>query len=123
MSIRAWQRLRSHKTTGDAEGELNRLVEAGSGRWAFPPQVGRGRPAKRFLLHSDTSDTDKNPADGPETGIVSVSELSDGANSSPDADAGCPVGERPPDEMYATCPEAQGWTPAVDTDADAWGEI
>ncbi len=78
VSVRDWQRARSHKTAGDAEGELNELVEAGYGQWHVPPQTGRGRPTKRFVLTPDNSDTDKNPSGGPETPIVSVSEASDG---------------------------------------------
>ena len=77
VTVRDWQRARSHKTAADAEAELTGLIEAGYGQWQVNPQTGPGRPTKRFVLASDGTDTDKTPEDGPEAGIVSVSEVSD----------------------------------------------
>lgn len=56
VSVREWQRLRSHKTAADAEADLDGLVKAGLGSWQIPPQRGPGRPTKHFALRPD-----KNP--------------------------------------------------------------
>ncbi len=122
VSVRDWQRARSHKTARDAEAELNELVEAGYGRWVQPaPGPRGGRPAKGFVLAFDGTDTDKTPASGAETGVLSESEVSDGPDDIPtvdDADAGCPVDEQVPDDVrFAHVPEAGG------VDDDDWGEV
>lgn len=78
VSIRDWQRRRSHETASDAEAELAELADAGYGRLKVPLQTGRGRPSKRFTLASDKTDTDKNRADSPESVFLSVSEVPEG---------------------------------------------
>ncbi len=81
LSIRDWQRGRSHKTAGDAEAELGELVKAGYGMWRVPRQTGAGRPsAKCFVLASDTTDTDTTPVPEPSARVLSVSEVSDDSN-------------------------------------------
>ena len=77
-SVRDWQRSRSHETSADAEAELKTLESAGYGTLGPAPQTGRGRPSKVFTLHPDTTDTDNNPTEGSDFGIVSVSEVSEG---------------------------------------------
>ena len=78
MSVRDWQRTRSHETSADAEAELRMLEEAGYGILRPAPQTGHGRPSKLFTLHPDVSDTDNNPVGAVESGISSVSEASEG---------------------------------------------
>ena len=63
VSVRDWQRTRSHRKAGDAKAELNSLVEADYGDWKVPEQTGSGRPIKHFVLKPDTTDTDKTPFD------------------------------------------------------------
>lgn len=91
VSVREWQRARSHGTADDAEGELQKLVEAGFGQWTYSPQVGRGRPSKRFVLISDTPDTDEIPDSEPSDAFLSVSERSGGLGDV--SDVGCADGE------------------------------
>lgn len=69
VSVRDWQRARSHKTSDDAAAELEALVKGGYGTWETPRQKGPGRPTQRFVL---ASDTDKNPQEGTTGGFVSV---------------------------------------------------
>ena len=51
VSVREWQRVRSHKRAKDAKSELDALAEAGVGAWqdATPGPRG-GRPSRRFVL-------------------------------------------------------------------------
>ncbi|GAG37846.1 unnamed protein product, partial [marine sediment metagenome] len=122
VSVREWHRIRSHKSSRDAEAELEALVDARCGEWHIPAQTGRGRPTKRFVLVSDRIDADKNTAGGPESPIVSVSEVSEGPgnNSGDGADYGwCAEGEEPPPEVFEELAEAEGEVAA----AGGWGEI
>ncbi len=51
VTVREWQRTRSHRTAEDAEAELAELVTAGVGRWEeVAPGPKGGRPSKRFGL-------------------------------------------------------------------------
>ncbi len=51
VTVREWQRTRSHHTAEDAEAELAELVMAGVGRWEeVAPGPKGGRPSKRFIL-------------------------------------------------------------------------
>lgn len=51
MTVRQWQRLRSHKRAADAQSELDALVEANLGQWDIaPPGPKGGRPTRRFVL-------------------------------------------------------------------------
>jgi len=51
VTVREWQRTRSHRTAEDAEAELAELVTAGVGRWEeVAPGPRGGRPSKRFIL-------------------------------------------------------------------------
>jgi len=51
VTVRDWQRTRSHRTAEDAEAELAELVTAGVGRWEeVAPGPKGGRPSKRFIL-------------------------------------------------------------------------
>ena len=51
MTVRQWQRLRSHKRAADAQSELDALVEADLGQWdTSPPGPKGGRPTRRFVL-------------------------------------------------------------------------
>ncbi len=51
MTVRQWQRLRSHKRSADAQSELDSLVEADFGQWdTAPPGPKGGRPTRRFVL-------------------------------------------------------------------------
>jgi len=51
MTVRQWQRLRSHKRAADAQTELDALVEADLGQWdTAPPGPKGGRPTRRFVL-------------------------------------------------------------------------
>ncbi len=84
VSIREWQRLRSHKKTTDAEAELDALVKAGHGDWSNPPPGRRGgRPSRQFVLlaHAPTSDTTPPTAapialGGLRNGVLSVLSVS-----------------------------------------------
>lgn len=63
VSVRDWQRLKSHGTSAEAEGELNQLVVEGLGSWGVPkPDARGGRPTKLFRL-AEGSDTDKTTLD------------------------------------------------------------
>ena len=84
MSVRDWQRLRSLKTSADAEAELRELVEAGHGSFhESPPKPTGGRPSRRFILQgSDSSDETPSgdtpdPASPPWGRVSSVSSVSD----------------------------------------------
>lgn len=51
VTVRDWQRTRSHRTAEDAEAELAELVVFGEGRWEeVAPGPKGGRPSKRFIL-------------------------------------------------------------------------
>jgi hypothetical protein len=51
VTVRDWQRIRSCRTAGDAESELDELVSAGLGSWQhLAPGPKGGRPSKRFVL-------------------------------------------------------------------------
>ncbi len=51
ISVRDWQRLRSHKKAKDAKAELDTLAEAGLGMWqSAAPGPRGGRPSQRFVL-------------------------------------------------------------------------
>lgn len=85
VSVRDWQRVRSHKRSTDAEVELDALVKAGLGHWSNPsPGPRGGRPSRQFVLlaHGPTTDTtpptrDPNPTGGLQSGVSSVSSVSD----------------------------------------------
>ncbi len=52
VTVREWQRTRSHPSAEVAEAELAKLVEAGAGQWAFtPPGPRGGRPSHCFMLN------------------------------------------------------------------------
>jgi hypothetical protein len=79
VSVREWQRMRSHHTAADAEAELNQWVQEGLGAWDTPkPDPRGGRPTKVFHM-ADVTDTDKTPCGDGSRGVVSVSDPS-GAN-------------------------------------------
>ncbi len=121
VSVREWQRARSHRTAADAESELEALVKAGAGCWEHvAPGPRGGQPTKRFVL-SDGTDTHTTPGGGPENrGSVSVSSVRP-------SDTGGGV-EPPPDvghdsaEATATGPRggqpAVGFVPSDATDTD-----
>ena len=51
VTVRDWQRTRSHRTADDAEAELAELVTAGAGQWEqVAPGPKGGRPSKRFIM-------------------------------------------------------------------------
>lgn len=51
VTVRDWQRTRSHRSAEDAETELAELVMAGVGRWEqVAPGPKGGRPSKQFIL-------------------------------------------------------------------------
>lgn len=57
VTVRDWQRTRSHRTKGAAEAELAQLVSANLGRWTDPaPGPKGGRPSKRFVLIESTAE-------------------------------------------------------------------
>jgi len=63
VTVRDWQRTRSHRTADDAEAELAQLVAAGVGRLQeVAPGPKGGRPSKRFILN----DPDKRASDAGE---------------------------------------------------------
>ena len=80
VSVREWQRIRSHKRAKDAKNELDALVEANAGVWqeAAPGPKG-GRPSRRFVLTGQPrpSDTTLNTAQqgGPVGQIAGVSSV------------------------------------------------
>jgi len=81
---------------------------------------GRGRPVRRFALHTAKAvDVDTNSANAAENPFsVNVN----GVHAADDDSPGCPDGEQPPDDIrFASCPEAAG-TASAD-DADGWGEL
>jgi hypothetical protein len=54
VSVREWQRLRSHRTAGDALTELHELAEAGCGDLIdTPPTPHGGRPSRLFRLRPE----------------------------------------------------------------------
>jgi len=59
VSVREWQRARSHKTADAAQKELGRLVDAGFGSWDSPKQAGSGHPAGPRYRPLDDPDSDK----------------------------------------------------------------
>ncbi len=86
VPVRDWQRIRSHRTASDAEAELAALVEAGVGRWEFSkPGPKGGAPSRRFVL-TITPDRTGTPDSSPESGVLSVSEVSEGSESQSDDD-------------------------------------
>jgi hypothetical protein len=51
VSVREWQKSRSHTRSAEAREELERLVAARWGHWELPaPGPGGGRPSERFIL-------------------------------------------------------------------------
>jgi hypothetical protein len=64
VTVRDWQRTRSHRTADDAEADLAELMTAGVGRWeevASGPKG--GRPSKRFILaNADKGRTNQTPS-------------------------------------------------------------
>jgi len=51
VTVRDWQRTRSHRSAYDAEAELGELLTAGVGQWGeVAPGPKGGRPSKRFIL-------------------------------------------------------------------------
>ena len=86
VTIRDWQRSRSHRRAEDAEAELAGLVEAGLGRWEFSkPGPKGGAPARRFVL-TGAPDKAGTPDSSPESGVRSVSEVSGGSETQSDDD-------------------------------------
>ena len=79
VTVRDWQRARSHKTSSDAESELADLAEVGYGFLDDAVQVGPGRPSKVFKLHADNTDTDKTTDVTPPVGVLSVPDVSEEA--------------------------------------------
>jgi len=76
VSVREWQRCRSHKSAAGAEAELEGFVRAGFGSWEMtqPGEAG-GRPGKQFVL-SYAADTDKTQShDSATSGFVSVNSV------------------------------------------------
>ena len=56
VSVRDWQRMRSHRTAGAAEAELDGLATAELGRWEqVAPGPKGGRPSKRFILDAGSA--------------------------------------------------------------------
>ncbi|MCH8824774.1 MAG: DUF3987 domain-containing protein [Planctomycetes bacterium] len=76
VSIRDWQRMRSHQKSADAEAELKLLEEKDYGELRPAQQSGRGRPSKLFTLFPDRTDTDNNTDACSECSILSVSDVS-----------------------------------------------
>ncbi len=57
VSVRDWQRMRSHRAAAMAEAELDGLVNAELGRWEpTTPGPKGGRPSKRFVLVAGDAD-------------------------------------------------------------------
>jgi hypothetical protein len=55
VSVREWQRTRSHANAEDAVAELDQLVAAGEGEWIMKaPGTRGGRPSRRFVLGAAT---------------------------------------------------------------------
>ncbi|RMH14942.1 MAG: DUF3987 domain-containing protein, partial [Gemmatimonadetes bacterium] len=92
VSVRDWQRLRSLKTSADAEAELRELVDADAGAFhETAPGPRGGRPSRRFVLHGfDAADTTP-PPDAPNpvvppwgkvSSVLSVSEPAKSAAAS-----------------------------------------
>lgn len=84
VSVRDWQRLRSLRTSADAEAELRELADADHGSFhESPPKPTGGRPSRRFILHgSEASDEipsgdTLDPASPPWSRVSSVSSVSD----------------------------------------------
>lgn len=100
VTVRDWQRARSHPTAEAAEAELAGLVAAGVGTWVHdPPGPKGGHPAKRFVLTaghaSEGTDTDTTPADDPENGgSVSVSCVRAAEGEPPESRADTPADDR-----------------------------
>lgn len=92
VSVRDWQRLRSLKTSADAEAELRELAEAEAGAFhESAPGPRGGRPSRRFVLHgSDAADTtasangrsEADPPWGRVPSVLSVSERTKTASTS-----------------------------------------
>lgn len=90
ISLRDWQRLRSHRRARDAEAELNSLVAAEVGDWKnIPPGPRGGRPSRHFVLRSHKGGPRQNPgetADSPGSGpagggsVSSVSSVRSGVS-------------------------------------------
>lgn len=65
VTVREWQRIRSHRSADDAEAELAELVSAGLGSWEqVAPGPKGGRPSRRFVLTktSEPEQGDENPS-------------------------------------------------------------
>ena len=63
ITVREWQRKRSHKTSADARTELQELVDAGFGSFETPPPpLKGGRPSERFVLTGQSDAIGSRPA-------------------------------------------------------------
>lgn len=56
VSVRDWQRKRNAKAKGEAEAELQTIVDAGMGRWCYEQHPNGGRPSKTLSLNDNTPD-------------------------------------------------------------------
>ena len=75
VSLRDWQRIRQHRTSEDAEAELEALVAGNVGSWTSPASRSKGgRPSKIFQL--SLPDNDKTPYESLEAGVLSSEEAS-----------------------------------------------
>jgi hypothetical protein len=55
VSVRDWQRIRTHRTAADARAELDGFVEAGLGAWQNQSAGPKGgRPSPHFVLNART---------------------------------------------------------------------
>lgn len=78
VSVRDWQRARSHQTAEDAESELTELATAGHGRLEeTAPGPRGGRPSKRFVLTCSELNTGET-AVPKEEGISNEADLGGG---------------------------------------------
>jgi len=91
VSVRDWQRLRSLKSSDEAEAELLAMVEVGHGVFTeVAPGPQGGRPSRRFVLHGFDA-SDRTPASPARTApgtrrrevssVLSVSEQTEAASA------------------------------------------
>lgn len=74
VTVREWQRIRTHPTSVMAETELQRLVDAEHGAWEYPkPSAQGGRPTKVFRLKEPGSESET-PNENQRERVSSVSE-------------------------------------------------